>query len=109
MVQREGHRARPAVPARNRPRSREVPHRPRAHHPNLLKPVDSRRVSDKELSALIAHDLLIPFVHKTTHHEFRKVHLLLGLRNGVDTVEDSMAVIAANIAELVAVEGRSRK
>lgn len=66
----------------------------------MLKRVDSRGVSDKELSA---RDLLIPVVHRTTYHDLRKVSPLLGSRNGLDTAEYSMAVIAAKIAELVAV------
>ena len=41
---------------------------------------------------------------ETTYHELRKVSPLLASRNGLDTAEDSMAVIATKIAELVAVE-----
>lgn len=72
--------------------------------PALLKRVDSRGVSDKELSELLARDLLIPVVHNTTYDELRKVSPLLGSRNGLDTADDSMAVVAEKIAELVAVE-----
>jgi len=72
--------------------------------PALLKRVDSRGVSDKELSELLARDLLIPVVHNTTYDDLRKVSPLLGSRNGLDTAEDSMAVVAAKVAELVAVE-----
>lgn len=72
--------------------------------PALLKRVDSRGVSDKELSELLARDLLIPVVHNTTYDDLRKVSPLLGSRNGLDTADDSMAVVAAKVAELVAVE-----
>lgn len=72
--------------------------------PALLKRVDSRGVSDKELSELLARDLLIPIVHETTYDEIRKVSPLLGSRNGLDTAEDSMEVIATKIAELVALD-----
>jgi len=72
--------------------------------PALLKRVDSRGVSDKELSELLARDLLIPVVHGTTYVELRKVSPLLASRNGLNTADDSMAVIATKIAELVAVE-----
>jgi len=72
--------------------------------PALLKRVDSRGVSDKELSELLARDLLIPVVHETTYDDLRKVSPLLGSRNGLTTAEDSMAVIATKLAELVAVE-----
>ena len=72
--------------------------------PALLKRVDSRGVSDKELSELLARDLLIPVVHETTYGELRKVSPLLASRNGLNTADDSMADIATKIAELVAVE-----
>ena len=72
--------------------------------PALMKRVDSRGVSDKELSELLARDLLIPVVHETTYDELRKVSPLLASRNGLDTADDSLADVAAKIAELVAVE-----
>ena len=72
--------------------------------PALLKRVDAGGISDKELSALLARDLLIPVVHGTTYDELRDISPLLGSRNGLDTADDSLAVIAAKIAELVAVE-----
>lgn len=71
--------------------------------PALLDRVDNRGVSDKELSELLARDLLIPVVHETTYDEVRKVSPLLGSRNGLNTAEDSMEVIATKIAELVRV------
>lgn len=69
--------------------------------PSLLDRVNNRGVSDKELSELLARDLLIPVVHGTTYDEVRKVSPLLGSRNGLHTAEDSMAVIATKIAELI--------
>lgn len=72
--------------------------------PALLKRVDSRGVSDKELSELLRRDLLIPVVHETTYDELGKVSPLLASRNGLNTGDDSMAEIAIKIAELVAVE-----
>lgn len=72
--------------------------------PALLKRLAGQGVSDKELSELLARDLLIPVVHETTYDELRKVSPLLGSRNGLSTAEDSMPVIATKIAELVAVE-----
>lgn len=53
---------------------------------------------------MLARDLLIAVVHKTTDHDLRKVSPLMGSRNGLDTAEESVAVIAAKIAGLVAVE-----
>lgn len=104
MVQRERHRARPTVPARNRQGLARSRTGLVLVTPALLKRVDSRGVSDKELSELLARDLLIPVVHETTYDDLRKVSPLLGSRNGLNTAEDSMAVIAAKIAELVAVD-----
>lgn len=72
--------------------------------PAFLKRVDLRGVSDKELSQLLARDLLIPVVHETTYDELREVSPLLASRNGLDTADDSIADVAVKIAELVAVE-----
>lgn len=69
--------------------------------PALLERVDNRGVSDKELSELLACDQLIPVVHGTTWKDVRDVSPLLGSRNGLDTAEDSMEVIAIKITELV--------
>lgn len=72
--------------------------------PALLKRIDGGGVSDKELSALLARDMLIPVVHGTTYEELRDVSPLLGSRNGLDTTVDSLEVVAAKIVELVTVE-----
>lgn len=71
--------------------------------PHFLKRVSNEGVADKELSALLARDQLIPVVHETTYDALRDVSPLLGSRNGLDTSEDSMAVIAEKLAELVTV------
>ncbi|WP_255556094.1 toll/interleukin-1 receptor domain-containing protein [Tessaracoccus palaemonis] len=72
--------------------------------PALLERVNNRGVSDKELSELLARDLLIPVVHETTYDEVRRISPLLGSRNGLDTSADSMESIATKIAELVALD-----
>lgn len=72
--------------------------------PALLKRVDNRGVSDRELSELLSRDLLIPVVHGTTYDDLRAVSPLLGSRNGLDTADDTMDLVATKIAELVAVE-----
>lgn len=69
--------------------------------PAFLERVDNGGVSDIELSELLARAQLIPVVHGTTYDEVRKVSPLLGSRNGLDTAEDSMEVIATKIAELI--------
>ncbi|ARC58287.1 hypothetical protein AS850_14475 [Frondihabitans sp. 762G35] len=72
--------------------------------PAFLKRIENGGVSDKELSALLARDLLIPVVHGTTYEELRAVSPLLGSRHGFDTSEDSFEVIAGKVAEMVSVE-----
>lgn len=70
--------------------------------PALLARLPKESVADKELSALLAGNQLVPIVHNTTYEALRNVSPLLASRSGLDTVEDSMAVVAAKIAELVA-------
>ena len=70
--------------------------------PALLRRVQAEGIADKELSALLARDLLVPIVHGTTYEALREVSPLLGSRSGLNTVEESMADIAAKLAELVA-------
>ena len=72
--------------------------------PALLARLPKESVADKELSALLAGNRLVPIVHNTTYDALRNVSPLLASRSGLDTAEDSMAVIATKIAELVAVE-----
>ncbi len=70
--------------------------------PALLRRLKGEGIADKELSALLARDLLVPIVHDTTYETLREVSPLLGSRSGLSTAEESMAVVAAKIAELVA-------
>ena len=72
--------------------------------PALLSRLPSESVADKELSALLAGNQLVPIVHNTTYEALRNVSPLLASRSGLDTAEDSMAGVASKIAELVAVE-----
>ena len=68
--------------------------------PAFLKRVENEGVADKELSALLAMNRLVPIVHNTTYDELRDVSPLLGSRSGLDTSEDSLDEIAAKIVEL---------
>lgn len=72
--------------------------------PSLLKRISAEGIAEKELSALLARDLLVPVVHNTTYEALRDVSPLLGSRSGLSTTEEPMADIAAKIAELVAAE-----
>lgn len=71
--------------------------------PAFLKRVRGEGIADKELSALLARDLLVPIVHDTTFEALREVSPLLGSRSGLSTAEDQMTSVAAKLAELVAV------
>lgn len=69
--------------------------------PALLSRLRGEGIADKELSALLARDLLVPIVHGTTYDALREVSPLLGSRSGLSTAEGSMADVAAKLAELV--------
>jgi TIR domain len=70
--------------------------------PALLSRLAGEGIADKELSALLARDLLVPIVHNTTYEDLREVSPLLGSRSGLSTAEESMTAVAAKLAELVA-------
>ncbi|BBE27055.1 hypothetical protein NFHkm12_18810 [Latilactobacillus curvatus] len=72
--------------------------------PSFLKRIKGSGVADKELSALLARDLLIPILHETTFEDLREVSPLLGSRSGLSTDEDSLSDIADKLAELVTLE-----
>jgi hypothetical protein len=72
--------------------------------PALLRRLPAEGIADKELSALLARDRLVPIVHETTYEALREISPLLGSRSGLSTAEDSMATVAAKLAELVTVE-----
>ena len=71
--------------------------------PALLRRLPAEGIADKELSALLARDLLVPVVHDTTYEALREVSPLLGSRSGLSTAEEPMADVAAKLAELVAI------
>jgi len=70
--------------------------------PSLLSRLRGESIADKELSALLARDLLVPIVHGTTYEALREVSPLLASRSGLSTAEEPMANVAAKLAELVA-------
>ncbi len=70
--------------------------------PAFLNRIRAEGIAEKELSALLARDLLVPIVHNTTFEALREVSPLLGSRSGLNTAEDTMANVAAKLAELVA-------
>ena len=70
--------------------------------PALLRRLPAEGIADKELSALLAGERLVPIVHNTTYEALREVSPLLASRGGLSTAEDTMANVAAKLAELVA-------
>ena len=70
--------------------------------PSFLNRIAGEGIADKELSALLATDLLVPIVHDTTYDDLREASPLLGSRSGLDTAEDPIRNVAAKLAELVA-------
>lgn len=72
--------------------------------PAFLSRVKAEGIAEKELSALLARDLLVPVVHNTTYEALRDLSPLLGSRSGLSTAEEPMSEIVAKLAELVALE-----
>ncbi|MBP7780223.1 MAG: toll/interleukin-1 receptor domain-containing protein [Burkholderiaceae bacterium] len=71
--------------------------------PALLARLPKEGVADKELSTLLQGNRLVPIVHGTTYTALREVSPMLASRSGLDTSEDTMAVVATKIAELVTI------
>lgn len=69
--------------------------------PALLRRLPQEGIADKELSALLARDMLVPIVHDTTYEALREISPLLASRSGLSTAENTMANVAAKLAELV--------
>jgi len=76
--------------------------------PALLQRLPQEGIADKELSALLARDQLVPIVHNTTFEALREVSPLLASRSGLSTAEEPIAEVAAKIAELVTLEPNFR-
>lgn len=72
--------------------------------PALFKSLDAEGTADKELSALLATDRVIPVAHGTTFEELRDHSPLLAARSGLSTGESSLEDVAAKIAETVILE-----
>lgn len=71
--------------------------------PAFLNRLPKEGVADKELSALLARNQLVPIVHNTTYEALRNVSPLLASRTGLDTGEDTLAVVATKISELITI------
>lgn len=69
--------------------------------PNLVKSLASEGIADKELSALLATDRVIPVVHGITYEQLRNESPLLASRSGLSTGEDTLEEVAVKIANAV--------
>jgi hypothetical protein len=63
-----------------------------------LKSLAAEGIADKELSALLATDRVIPVVHGLTYEELREESPLLASRSGLSTGEDTLEQVAVKIA-----------
>lgn len=74
--------------------------------PALLQSLAAQGVADKELSALLATDRVIPIAHGTTFDALRDVSPLLAARSGLTTGDNlSMGDVATKVAAAAAAEG----
>jgi len=74
--------------------------------PALLRSLDAQGIADKELSALLATDRVIPVAHGTTFDALRDVSPLLAARSGLTTGDSlSMRDVAMKVAAAAAAEG----
>ena len=76
---------------------------------SFIKRIKAEGVADKELSALLARDLLVPIVHGVTYDDLREESPLLASRSGLDTADDTMEEIATKISELVSTDAFSER
>ncbi len=58
--------------------------------PTFISRIKREGIADKELSVLLARELLVPIIHNTTYEELRNVSPLLASRSGLSTEEDTM-------------------
>lgn len=73
--------------------------------PALLRSLTAQGVADKELSALLATDRVVPLAHGTTFDALRDVSPLLAARSGLTTGDDlSLREAAAKVAASAAAE-----
>ena len=73
--------------------------------PALLKSIEQEGIAEKELSALLATDRVIPVAHGTTFEALREISPLLASRSGLSTADSSLAEVAAKVAAAAAALG----
>lgn len=68
--------------------------------PALLKSLKAEGIADKELSALLATNRVIPVAHGTTWDALRDVSPMLGSRTGLNTADSSLEDVATKVADV---------
>jgi hypothetical protein len=68
--------------------------------PALLKSIQTDGIADRELSALLATDRVIPVAHGTTFEALREVSPLLAARSGLSTADSSLEDVATKVADV---------
>lgn len=68
--------------------------------PAMLKSLKAEGIADKELSALLATDRVIPVAHGVTFEELREVSPLLASRSGLSTADSSLEDVATKVADV---------
>jgi hypothetical protein len=69
--------------------------------PNMLSSLANQGIADKELSALLATDRVIPVTHQTTFDALREESPLLASRSGLSTEGSTIRDVAVKIAGAV--------
>lgn len=70
---------------------------------SFLKRIQGNGIAEKELSALLSRDQLIPVLDGVTFEELFNVSPLLASRSGLNTSEETMEDIANKLSEVVSV------
>ncbi|MFI5312833.1 MAG: toll/interleukin-1 receptor domain-containing protein [Candidatus Dormibacteria bacterium] len=73
--------------------------------PALLKSIEAEGIAEKELSALLATNRVIPIAHGTTFEALRDVSPMLASHAGLSTADSSLAEVAAKVAAAAAALG----
>jgi hypothetical protein len=66
----------------------------------MLKSIQSEGIADKELSAVLFTNRVIPIAHGTTLEALRDVSPLLAARAGLSTAESSLEAVATKLADV---------
>jgi hypothetical protein len=69
--------------------------------PEMLASLSAQGIADKELSALLATDRVIPVVHRTSFDALREESPLLASRSGLSTEGTTLEEVAVKIANAV--------